>query len=131
MDKKTRNILIISGSILLIGAGILLFVPRNKQSDSTKGDNGDDKTNDSPLDPTKLNASFPLKKGSKGKQVVALQKYLNDASSDNALSLDGIFGQKTENAVIKRTMFVRNIYPDMKQGEINLKYYNDNVISYE
>ena len=130
MDKKTRNILIISGSVLLIGAGILLFV-RRKPSDSTNGDDGDKNISDSKPDPCLSNAAFPLKKGSRGMQVLALQKYLNDASKDNALSLDCIFGQKTENAVIKQTMFVKNIYPDMKQGEINLNYYNDNVLSYE
>jgi len=128
MDKKTRNILIISASILLIGGGIILFT-RKKPKDSTNESNDD--IIDTTVDPTTLNASFPLKFGSKGRQVVALQKYLNDASKDNALSLDGIFGEKTQNAVIKQTMFVKNLYPDMKQGEITLEYYNDNVLSYE
>ncbi len=45
-----------------------------------------------------VSASFPLKMGSKGKEVEALQKYLNDKYSAG-LEVDGIWGEKTDAAV--------------------------------
>jgi hypothetical protein len=45
-------------------------------------------------------ASYPLKNGSKGSNVVALQKWLNDKGYANPkLVTDGIFGAKTESAI--------------------------------
>ena len=45
-------------------------------------------------------ASYPLKNGSKGSNVVTLQKWLNDNGYANPkLTTDGIFGAKTESAV--------------------------------
>ena len=45
-------------------------------------------------------APYPLKKGSKGSNVVILQKWLNDKGyASPKLVPDGIFGAKTENAV--------------------------------
>lgn len=45
-------------------------------------------------------APFPLKKGSKGSNVVVLQKWLNDSGyAEPKLATDGIFGAKTESAV--------------------------------
>jgi hypothetical protein len=45
-------------------------------------------------------ASFPLKKGSKGSNVVTLQKWLNDKGyASPKLVTDGDFGTKTENVV--------------------------------
>ncbi len=43
-------------------------------------------------------ASFPLKLGSKGAEVLALQKYLNDKYSAG-LEADGIWGTNTDSAV--------------------------------
>jgi len=45
-------------------------------------------------------ASYPLKKGSKGSNVVTLQKWLNDKGyASPKLVADGDFGAKTENVV--------------------------------
>lgn len=45
-------------------------------------------------------APFPLKNGSKGSNVVVLQKWLNDKGyASPKLVTDGIFGAKTESAV--------------------------------
>jgi hypothetical protein len=45
-------------------------------------------------------ASYPLKKGSKGSNVVVLQKRLNNNGyAEPKLVTDGIFGAKTESAV--------------------------------
>lgn len=43
--------------------------------------------------------AFPLKKGSTGERVKALQEFLNYSGS-YGLTVDGIFGSKTEQAVI-------------------------------
>lgn len=58
----------------------------------------------SPLTGTTCNqkASFPLELGSKGKQVGALQNFLNNlpgVPDKNKLKVDCIFGEKTRNAV--------------------------------
>jgi hypothetical protein len=46
-------------------------------------------------------ASYPLKKGSKGSNVVVLQRWLNNNGyAEPKLVTDGIFGAKTESAVI-------------------------------
>jgi hypothetical protein len=45
-------------------------------------------------------APFPLKNGSKGSNVIVLQKWLNDKGyASPKLVTDGIFGAKTESAV--------------------------------
>lgn len=45
-------------------------------------------------------ASYPLKVGSKGSNVVTLQKWLNDKGyASPKLVTDGVFGAKTESAV--------------------------------
>lgn len=45
-------------------------------------------------------APYPLKNGSKGSNVVVLQKWLNDNGyASPKLTTDGIFGAKTESAV--------------------------------
>lgn len=45
-------------------------------------------------------SSFPLKKGSTGKQVGALQKFINAVPSNpNKITVDCDFGNQTENAI--------------------------------
>jgi hypothetical protein len=45
-------------------------------------------------------ASYPLKNGSKGSNVVTLQKWLNDKGyASPKLVTDGVFGAKTESAI--------------------------------
>jgi hypothetical protein len=47
------------------------------------------------------NDSFPLKFGSKGPNVVKLQKFLNNKISANPLTVNGIFDQKTQDKLIE------------------------------
>ncbi len=47
------------------------------------------------------NDSFPLKLGSKGPNVVKLQKFLNDKIPGNPLTVNGVFDQKTADKVIE------------------------------
>jgi peptidoglycan hydrolase-like protein with peptidoglycan-binding domain len=129
MDKKTRNILIISGIILGIGAATIFILSRNKttgESDSDESDIPDGKTGEELY----ADRGFPLKLYSKGKKVEALQRYLNDIGG-YALAIDGKFGKQTETAVSKQNMFISNQYPTQKLGTINQDYYNSNILSYE
>lgn len=45
--------------------------------------------------------SFPLKEGSKGPNVVKLQKFLNDKIPGNPLTVNGVFDEKTKNKLIE------------------------------
>ena len=65
---------------------------------------------------------FPLKKGSGGSKVEALQEYLNDVG-DYGLVVDGKFGKNTESAVKE----------ELGNGikTISETYYNDFVKEYE
>ncbi len=47
------------------------------------------------------NDSFPLKLGSKGPNVVKLQKFLNDKIPGNPLTVNGVFDQKTADKLIE------------------------------
>jgi hypothetical protein len=47
------------------------------------------------------NDNFPLKFGSKGPNVVKLQKFLNDKISGNPLTVNGVFDQKTQDKLIE------------------------------
>lgn len=70
--------------------------------------------------------SFPLKKGSGGKNVEALQKYLNKSGNYN-LKVDGKFGEKTESAVLSEQAPFSNfkaMYPDAKKGQVTQEFYN-------
>jgi hypothetical protein len=49
----------------------------------------------------KADDSFPLKLGSKGPNVVKLQKFLNDKISGNPLTVNGVFDQKTADKLIE------------------------------
>jgi hypothetical protein len=48
-----------------------------------------------------LNNEFPLRLGSKGPKVAQLQRFLNDKISQSPLVIDGVFGQKTKDKLIK------------------------------
>jgi len=80
--------------ILIIGGiiGAVLFFQRKASQAATAGDKPGDKP---PM--TKPAESFPLKPGDKGQLVEKLQKWLNWAFN-SALTVDGIFGPKTQAA---------------------------------
>ena len=64
---------------------------------------------------------FPLKTGSRGKEVVALQRFLNQSDSTNKLVTDGTFGALTYRAWLKEQMG-----PSVSQ-----EYYNNFVKRFE
>lgn len=76
-------------------------------------------------------ASYPLKVGSKGSNVVTLQKWLNDKGyASPKLLTDGIFGAKTESAVklMQETPYEKAI-SDYNKGAIWDKNYSVGQIS--
>ena len=104
---KNKKVLI--GGIAVLG-GIALLVYRFLQkrksgqtlsyADSVKEDLNTYTSNVS--NKVLSNASYPLKKGSKGNNVLVLQKWLNDKGyASPKLVTDGDFGAKTERAVLK------------------------------
>ena len=89
------------GSLTAVGLGYLVFwlnkrpggipaVIESAKDTITKGPSQSQNTAKT------KDATFPLKRGSSGRQVVALQLFLNNADSNNNLSPDGIFGPLTE-----------------------------------
>ena len=70
------------------------------------------------------NATFPLKKGSRGKQVAFIQRYINKYYGISMLTVDGIWGNNTER-LVKSTL--ENNYAD---GQITATEYNILVAVY-
>lgn len=103
----TKNNKLFLGAFVLIGTGAYLvyrFVTKTKSgqnlsyADSVKEDVKS--ATNTIKDVVLPVASFPLKNGSKGSNVVTLQKWLNDKGyASPKLVTDGIFGAKTETAV--------------------------------
>lgn len=78
-------------------------------------------------------ASYPLKKGSKGSNVLVLQKWLNDSGyAIPKLVTDGDFGAKTESALLKmqdnpnsKIILDYNLwYAKYKRGEVTKDFYD-------
>jgi len=121
MKKNNRNLFI--GAFAVIGVGAYLvyrFISKNKSintgmpsstpstSGTTPSTSGTTPSTSGTTASTIVStvlplASYPLKNGSKGSNVIVLQKWLNDNGyASPKLVTDGIFGAKTESAV--RTM---------------------------
>lgn len=86
------------------------------------------------LDCTTRDASFPLKRGACGRQVVALQKFLNASDASNNLTADGNFGPLTEAAWKKEQApfaTFKSMYPDAIQGQVTRDYYDTFVYTYD
>lgn len=135
-NKKGNTYLIIAGVVVVLGVGAYMFlkrrqkkkmdllydVPSNSSSSSSSSGGG-----------SYSGRGFPLKKGSGGSQVVALQKYLNDVGS-YGLDVDGKFGNLTKGALEEEQSPFANLkvsYPSEVFGQVSEEYYNDNVKQYE
>tara|TARA_Y100000114_G_scaffold112589_1_gene106414 strand:- start:8855 stop:9256 length:402 start_codon:yes stop_codon:yes gene_type:complete len=126
MNKKFRNTLIISGSVITLSvlAYFLFFKDKNKDKDNQNGDGVDRDEYGMPI--VSVEVPFPLKKGRKGPAVRKLQKFLNDTGSHN-LTVDGDFGTLTENAVkTEQTPFnvFKQSFPDAVFGQVTKDYYD-------
>jgi hypothetical protein len=119
---KNKTALIIGGSIVAVGAILIIRTMSKKRQQGlefvTSNDSGESQANNTPSsggssvssgsgssntssNPNLMqNAFFPLKNGSRGREVVQLQKFLNDSGyAMPKLVEDGIFGSKTESVV--------------------------------
>lgn len=103
--KKNKTYLF-AGAFVVIGIGAYLiykFVTKSKPIGISTSEESPSqpKSTSTTLSSSSLpSASFPLKNGSKGKEVKVLQKWLNDKGySSPKLVEDGIFGAKTESVV--------------------------------
>lgn len=87
--------------------------------------------------------SFPLKKGSKGERVKALQRFLNTENS-SGLSVDGIFGANTEKEWLKNQVCdtiattktscwtnYKGSYRNAIVGQVDEEFYNDHIRDFE
>lgn len=127
------------GSLTAVGLGYLVYwlnkrpggIPAIVQSASQNLTNVISGTG---RDCTSGDASFPLKKGSCGRQVVALQKFLNASDGSNSLTTDGNFGPLTESALKKeQTPFdtFKIMNPNAVFGQVNRGYYDTFVYTYD
>lgn len=106
--KNTLKVILIVGVLVILGVILARWLMKNKNStdsDSTvSGGSTDSGTNTT-------NADFPLRRGSRGKQVTQLQRWLNTNTSGliydtasgllyvsphKAVGVDSIFGAETE-----------------------------------
>jgi hypothetical protein len=79
-------------------------------------------------------ASFPLKRGSCGRQVVALQLFLNKSNSNNKLNADGNFGPITEAAwKNEQAPFAsfKTMFPEAVEGQVSKSYYDRFVYQFD
>lgn len=138
MTKKDA-LYIALGSLTAVGLGYLVFwlnkrpggIPsalesaRNTLTGSSSQSQESSKTKD---------AAFPLKKGSSGRQVVALQKFLNNADSNNSLTPDGNFGPMTEAAWKNEQRpfeIFKSMNPDAIDGQVTKRYYDTFVFQFD
>ena len=133
MGKGLKITLITVG---LLGTGVGLYFLLRPRG----GKNGNNKSNDDSIfDKVIRNTfysdeSFPLKKGSGGDKVKALQGFLNDSNSANNLDVDGKFGPLTEAALKSEQDPFEQFkvsYPNAVYGQVSQGYYNDFVKAYE
>ncbi len=134
----TKNNKLFLGAFVLIGTGAYLvyrFVTKTKSgqnlsyADSVKEDVKS--ATNTIKDVVLPVASFPLKNGSKGSNVVTLQKWLNNKGyASPKLVTDGIFGAKTETAVklMQDKPYEKSIY-DYLQSAIWDKGYSVGEVS--
>lgn len=85
--------------VLVVAAAVLLYAFRDRIFAKETEDDG----SDGEAAPVAEASEFPLKRGSRGDKVTALQKYLNSVLAlapllDPELDVDGIFGDKTAQA---------------------------------
>lgn len=132
----TKNKKLFFGAFAVIGVGAYLvykFATKSKivgtklsGEKSKEGENAKEETKPKTIvDKVLPVASYPLKKGSTGSNVITLQKWLNDKGyASPKLVPDGSFGTKTENAVksMQETPYEKNILDYIKKAMFSANY---------
>lgn len=102
--NKKHVVVIVVVIIILVVVAILVFKPfkKKKEDGTTTVEKGAGKTTIEGKEGQKseYDQNFPLKKGSKGKYVSAIQRTLNK-KKNAGLTVDGIWGDKTDVAIKK------------------------------
>lgn len=138
MTKKDA-LYIALGSLTAVGLGYLVFWLNKRPGgiptiiESAKG-SLTGASSQGQLSPKTKDATFPLKKGSSGRQVVALQLFLNNADGNNNLTPDGFFGPMTEAAwKNEQTPFqtFKSMNPDAIDGQVTKRYYDTFVFQFD
>lgn len=99
MDKNTKILIGIGAVVLVAGVGIYVYANRPKESkEDTLADTDTPESTGTSWTPSKpeSNDDFPLKKGSKGDRVKAIQKRINMKLLKCRAKEDGIWGKNTE-----------------------------------
>jgi hypothetical protein len=134
MNKKVVIITIVALSLGTVG--VFLYLKNKKKKEQEQKDKEEQERLDalnkksgttvvinSSVPAYQLSASFPLKKGVKGKEVQVLQQFLNKALGNNLLVADGLFGLGTESnlkTVLGLTEISQSQYDKyIKNGDIN------------
>jgi len=95
---KYKTIIIISVIVLLLAGSVWFYANAQKKKTEDPGNIGDGSGS-----PVVQSVKFPLQQGSRGKAVEAIQSALN--SKFNAgLTMDGIWGAKTQKALLANKM---------------------------
>ena len=91
---KTNTILIISAVLAMAAAAWYFLRPKAADAAQAKALKADVDSHKETIGAAK----FPLKKGSKGIEVLYFQAYLNKNRGAQIVDLDGIFGNETHSA---------------------------------
>lgn len=118
MTKQTKKYLIIAAIIIIIA--VIAYFVFFKKKQTAENSEPEQENNNTDI--------FPLKKGSKGTEVLNLQKYLNFQTKPPmaAIGEDGIFGDATEARLfeIQKTKEM----PKMTYYSLVAKYVKSNPI---
>jgi len=129
--NKSLKISLITLGVLGTGIGLYFLL---KPSKARKDENYSDDDNIFEKIIKKFtSSSFPLKNGSGGDRVKALQIFLNTSGS-YGLIVDGKFGPATETALKgEQAPFsqFKAMYPDAVNGQVTEGYYNMFIKQYE
>lgn len=101
MSNKVKIILVVV--FIFIVFGVIYFLRKRKQKFQEQNFEALPPISNTPTAASttnlEANDSFPLKKGSKGNNVVYLQNALNKFSSSK-ITADGVFGEQTYNKIL-------------------------------
>lgn len=119
MKNKAKIIIPILLVIAVIIVAVILLSRRNRKEPEVTPDNGSG--NGSSANSSAGTAEFPLSKGSRGNRVNFVQRYINFVNGSNVLTVDGIWGNNTEQWARSTFLLDPN---DTRPIEIDIADYN-------
>lgn len=119
MKNKAKIIIPILLVITVIIVAVILLSRRNRKEPEVTPDNGSG--NGSSANSSAGTAEFPLSKGSRGNRVNFVQRYINFVNGSNVLTVDGIWGNNTEQWARSTFLLDPN---DTRPLEIDIDDYN-------